>query len=157
MGLDMYLTKKHYVQKWDHIPAEEQFDVDVKKGGDDYDYINPQKITYIEEEAGYWRKANQIHGWFVENVQDGVDECQETHVKIGDLKSLLCVCKEVLNNRDRAEELLPVTSGCFFGGREYDEYYFHDVERTVGILESIINEIDDEGNLPYEVYYQSSW
>ena len=29
----------------------------------------------IIEQVGYWRKANQIHNWFVENVQDGEDDC----------------------------------------------------------------------------------
>ena len=33
MVLDMYLTKKHYVQRWDHRPAEKQFEVTVKHGG----------------------------------------------------------------------------------------------------------------------------
>ena len=32
------------------------------------------------EEVGYWRKANQIHKWFVDNVQDGVDDCGEYKV-----------------------------------------------------------------------------
>ena len=29
-----------------------------------------------KEEIAYWRKANAIHGWFVRNCADGVDECQ---------------------------------------------------------------------------------
>jgi hypothetical protein len=157
MGLDMYLSKKHYVQKWNHQPKNEQFDVAVKKGDDDYNFINPEKVKYIEEEIGYWRKANHIHKWFVENVQDGIDECQESHVGIGDLKSLLCLCKEVLENRDKASSLLPTQSGFFFGDTQYDEYYFGDVEHTVRILESILNDVSEDGYLPYEVYYSSSW
>ena len=42
MGLDMYLSKKHYVQKWNHQPKNEQFDVAVKKGDDDYNFINTE-------------------------------------------------------------------------------------------------------------------
>lgn len=27
-----------------------------------------------EIQIGYWRKANQIHNWFVENIQDGIEQ-----------------------------------------------------------------------------------
>jgi hypothetical protein len=33
MGLDMFLSKRHYVKRWDHIPREKQFEVTVKRGG----------------------------------------------------------------------------------------------------------------------------
>lgn len=51
----------------------------------------------IIEQVGYWRKANHIHNWFVENVQDGQDDCeyhQEVTKEI--LEELLYVCKMVL-------------------------------------------------------------
>ena len=36
--------------------------------------IVPDGDSYIvRTEAGYWRKANQIHGWFVNNCQDGIE------------------------------------------------------------------------------------
>ena len=48
------------------------------------------------QDAAYWRKANQIHRWFVENVQDGIDECQESDVSLGQLIELRDACKKVL-------------------------------------------------------------
>lgn len=36
----------------------------------DYDE-NKIKIIY---EVAYWRKANHIHNWFVQNIQDGIDD-----------------------------------------------------------------------------------
>lgn len=51
------------------------------------------------EEIGYWRKANQIHNWFVENVQDGIDDCDyhnECTKEI--LEKLLSTCKTVLES-----------------------------------------------------------
>jgi hypothetical protein len=33
MGLDMYLTKKHYVQNWEFKKPEEQYEITIKKGG----------------------------------------------------------------------------------------------------------------------------
>ena len=44
--------------------------------------IVPDGDSYIvRTEAGYWRKANQIHGWFVNKCQDGVDDCQLTQLE----------------------------------------------------------------------------
>ena len=77
MGLDMYLEKRTDVRHWSFQKDEEQFEVVIKKGGVTYPSIKSDRITNITEELGYWRKANQIHRWFVENVQDGVDNCGE--------------------------------------------------------------------------------
>ena len=63
----------------------------------------------ISINVGYWRKANAIHGWFVNECQEGVDECQKSYVPRDKLQELMELCKEVLINKDRAEELLPVT------------------------------------------------
>ena len=53
----------------------------------------------ITEQVGYWRKANQIHSWFVENIQDGVDDCgYHREVTEDDLNELLDVCQQVLNS-----------------------------------------------------------
>ena len=157
MGLDMYLTKKHYVQRWDHHPAEKQFEVTVNQGGQPYGHIIADKIKYIEEEAGYWRKSNHIHRWFVDNVQEGIDECQEAYVSSRKIEELHSVCKEVLEDKSKASELLPRQSGFFFGATEYDEWYFGDIEETVKIIEPILADMDEGGNLPYDLYYQSSW
>ena len=53
----------------------------------------------IIEQVGYWRKANQIHNWFVENIQDGEDDCDyHREVTKEDLEELLDVCKRVLES-----------------------------------------------------------
>lgn len=50
----------------------------------------------IHEQVGYWRKANSIHNWFVENIQDGIDDCSYHHeVTKYDLEELLDVCTKV--------------------------------------------------------------
>lgn len=157
MGLDMYLTKKHYVRNWDHTPEEKQHTVTVTRGGETPSYIDTTKIKYLEEEAGYWRKANHIHNWFVNNVQEGKDECQKVWVSSRQLEELSTACKEVLADNSKAGELLPTADGFFFGGTEYDEYYFRDIEDTLKFIEPILADMDQGGNLPYDVYYQSSW
>ena len=153
MGLDMYLTRKTYVRQWSHQKPEEQFEITITKGGKPYDGIDISNVTNIEEEVGYWRKANQIHRWFVENIQNGVDNCGEYSVSKGELEELRNICTEVLNDHSKAEELLPSASGFFFGNTDYDEYYYNDVEHTIEIIDKIIGET----NRNQDIYYSSSW
>jgi len=153
MGLDMYLTRKTYVKQWSHQTPEEQFEITITKGGKPYDGIDVSNVTNIEEEVGYWRKANQIHRWFVENVQNGVDNCGEYSVSKSELEELRNICTEVLNDHSKAEELLPSASGFFFGNTDYDEWYYNDVQHTIEIIDKIFSESD--GN--QDIYYSSSW
>jgi len=126
--------------------------------------VNPTKENnmgldmYIKRDADheeiYWRKANAIHHWFVENVQDGKDECQRSYVSVEQLQELLELVEEVLTDHSLAEEKLPCVGGFFFGGTDYDEYYFKDLQDTKQILnDAIANSIANGG----EFYYQASW
>lgn len=47
----------------------------------------------IIEEVGYWRKANAIHKWFVDNIQDGKNDCDYYEVAPEQLEELLNICK----------------------------------------------------------------
>lgn len=157
MGLDMYLTKRTYLgTQWEHrgVTAE----ITVKSEGKTVDVgINPHKIEEITESAIYWRKANHFHSWFVENVQEGVDDCGQYPVSLDQLKNLRDLCEEVINNRDKADELLPTQSGFFFGSQNYDEYYFESVIETYNNLRNIIDNYPS-GTLFYvDYYYSSSW
>ena len=149
MGLDMYLNKRTYVQYWEHN-GDDNYEVTVTKGGQPTK-IDPKKVKYIIEEAGYWRKQNQIHRWFVENIQHQNDDCGEYYVSKDDLETLLELCKKVKADNSLADELLPGLSGFFFGGTEYDEWYFNGIDNTIHILEEAL----EDGN--GEFYYSSSW
>jgi hypothetical protein len=150
MGLDMYLDKRTYVKQWDHIDETKQYKVEVTRGGEPTN-IDPKKVKYIIEEAGYWRKANAIHKWFVDNCQDGVDDCRDAYVGFNDLQALLDLCRIVIIDKSKAEQLLPSTSGFFFGNTEYDEWYYNDIQNTIEILEKAVEDKDGE------YYYSSSW
>lgn len=51
----------------------------------------------ISEEVAYWRKANAIHRWFVDNVQDGEDDCRfHREVTAEDLEDLYGRCENIL-------------------------------------------------------------
>lgn len=110
-------------------------------------------------EVGYWRKANQIHNWFVENVQNGVDDCEAYEVTEEDLVDLVDTIESVLKETMRtgvssAAERLPVTKGFFFGNTDYDKYYFEQLLST----QETINKVLDTVNFDEEyVYYRSSW
>jgi hypothetical protein len=103
--------------------------------------------------VGYWRKANAIHDWFVQNCQDGNDDCRESYVSIEQLEELRKICQMVLDNHALASEYLPTTSGFFFGSTEYDEWYFQDLQSTVEIIDNALSKIGDE----WTFSYQSSW
>ena len=80
MGLDMYLSAKKYMSRYfdeadsDRIKGiNELFGIE---GSEDDDY-GAQEIIF---RVAYWRKANAIHQWFVQHVQNGQDDCNEYHV-----------------------------------------------------------------------------
>ena len=161
MGLDMYLTKKTYVGN-EYRKPENQIKVVMPESEGDATFkvkqpIKQERISYIEESIGYWRKANHIHKWFVDNIQGGKDDCGNYPVSEEKLQSLMDSCKEVLAIKDNAEVLLPTQSGFFFGGTDYDEYYFKDIEATIKIIADLFTERGEDKYLSGEVYYHSSW
>lgn len=160
MGLDMYLMRRTNVQNWDFNKDKEHYQCNAKLNGKKHPVINPRKISMIEEEIGYWRKANHIHNWFIQNVADGKDKCQEIWLTEENIKDLLDTCKKVIASPDLAEEILPTASGFFFGGTEYDEWYIQSTKDTIPILEDALNslEISKREKLhSVSIIYQASW
>ncbi len=126
-----------------------------------------QSISENEEvvkKVAYWRKANQIHNWFIENVQDGCDDCDAYEVNQNQLLELLDVCKKVvthsilLGNEIKdcsvAKKLLPTLSGFFFGDTDYNQWYLQNVQLTIDKLEKILDTTDFEKQI---IFYTSSW
>jgi hypothetical protein len=54
-------------------------------------------------------------------------------------------------------ELLPPTSGFFFGSTNIDEYYWQDIEETHKQLTELLDEITEENKWNYCIEYQASW
>lgn len=104
-------------------------------------------------EIGYWRKANAVHSWFVETVQNGVDDCGEYEVSLDQLHQLRDLATRVNHDHELAPDLLPTQSGFFFGSTEYGPYYFQDIADT---LETLTHAIDhaEEGD---RFSYYASW
>ena len=135
MGLDMYLKAQWYLSQFDETEKKIAESVNEIVGLEKM----PGRKNVIESEAIYWRKANAIHKWFVDNVQDGVDDCGNYGVATGQLKELAETCRKVLNDKSLASELLPSQSGFFFGGTDYDELYFNDLEYTAIEIEKLLS------------------
>lgn len=91
MGLDMFLSRKKYIgANYDGVKGA----IYITKNGKEIP-IDFKKVSYIEEDVGYWRKANQIHNYIIKNFADGVDNCHPVYLELSDLEQLLDVCKKV--------------------------------------------------------------
>lgn len=155
MGLDMYLHKRIYVGNQHRerkvkviIPDNDDALFPIKS-------INENKISSIIEDAAYWRKANQIHKWFVDNVQKGVDDCGEYYVTKENLKTLISLCRKDIKTIEKGGYStdninLKPQSGFFFGSTDIDKYFVEDLKDTIDQLEPLLKE---EGDF----YYTSSW
>jgi hypothetical protein len=158
MGLDQYLYAKKYTcsnnlenETWKKMNAD--FLKLKKIIGEDAKYLDKDLPSIsLQMKIGYWRKANAIHQWFVDNCQNGEDDCRDAYVSREKLEELLGVVKEVLADKSKADELLPTQQGFFFGSTEYDEYYFQDLELTKKIIKNALSMPKE-----WDFGYQSSW
>lgn len=126
MGLDMYAARRVRVKNWSHQQPNERYAVRVARGGKPVPGIQSERLSAVEEEVMYWRKANHIHAWFVDNVQDGKDDCGTYHVGWEQLRSLLVVCDKVI----KASKLV---DGYVDNGTVYDKDHPKGlVQRTAG-------------------------
>lgn len=62
-----------------------------------YDWDDEHKYGHkaLLEQLVSWRKANQIHNWFVENVQNGQDDCGCYEVTKEQLETLIELCMKI--------------------------------------------------------------
>jgi hypothetical protein len=150
MGLDMYLTAKRYVS--DYNDQDKVLGTELMRH---FPELRPEEtVRNIEVRLGYWRKANAIHKWFVDNVQEGKDDCGSYWVSSEKLVELRDRCQRILDFKHLAAAQLPTTEGFFFGSTEYDEWYFKDIERTRDVMNRAL-ELQESGG--WDIDYQSSW
>lgn len=161
----MYLSARTYVEKvdWNKIHQNEnlsyndeeaikpEFSEIVKTAGL-ADLANDIYGASVSVTALYWRKANQIHNWFVQSVQNGEDNCGEYYVTHEKLNELLSVCEEAYKTRN--PRLLEPVAGFFFGSTDIDEWYWKDIKRTITQIKKIQkHKLYDK----LSFYYSSSW
>ena len=161
MGLDQYLTAKKYVSKFHyHIDG----DASITQEFQDLLPMDTPDITRygqfagitVEYPVGYWRKANAIHNFFVQEVGEDVDDCREMFVDRDILVELRSRCADVLkadNMEEMAKEVgLETVSGFFFGDTSYDDWYKEDLKLTIEICDHVLA-LPEE----YSLHYQASW
>lgn len=143
MGLDMYLNAKRFIWFNENDLAET-----VSQA---FSEIKGRKVKEVIVEALYWRKANAIHKWFVDNVQNGKDDCGYYYVSREDLEQLRDLILDVLKTRDSSK--LPPQAGFFFGSSDVGDWYWADLEQTAQDIDTLL--IDFTSSWEFE--YHSSW
>jgi hypothetical protein len=155
MGLDMYLYAEKHIRGYgfreEHEREQYKSVVNAIEATTIADPNSPSADITVT--SMYWRKANAIHDWFVKNVQGGNDNCERYWVSRDKLRELRDLCVKVVQNRDLAHKLLPTSEGFFFGGTEYDSYYFDSLKNTASRITILLNTTPET----WSFYYQSSW
>lgn len=163
MGLDMYFyarkTTYKSFSKWDKPDRadETNYPEDLKTFSD---YIYDRNFKSVETEIryqiGYFRKFNALHSYIVKTFANGIDNCQDIILYKKDVEQIKKVLDDVLkaNTEEKAKEILPTQSGFFFGGTDYDEYYFEDVKDATDLMQNLLDNFDFES---YQLVYQASW
>ena len=169
MGLDMYVNIRHKntrskleaYKAWENKYSYEEFQRLTEEQKEEYRNSEPEyDENMYGKELMYWRKANQIHNWFVQNCQGGVDDCGRYAITVNDLMKLKELCEKILTMTEKRKEMrypsfsatekvevdilyltlegveyatehLPSRSGFFFGSTEYDNGYVWDLENTI--------------------------
>ena len=157
MGLDQYFHREVHtyemVRDGDTCKTVDGIDIPAANLGGSVSRTTDDRV-------GYLRKANAVHGWIVDNLAGGEDECQRIHLSVEDVSALL---REVEFALATGEGMEP-RSGFFFGSTDKDEYWREDLKTTRDILTWILDDAkvskpDPENSYWYTVdyYYQASW
>ena len=116
-----------------------------------------QWLKYVSDDGysseKYFRKCNWLRNWVIQNTElshdSDTEEVELTRPQLEDLKEK---CEDVLQHKEKADELLPTLGGFFFGSYEYDEWYFDQVKSVKNDLEEILANKNWE-----EVIYTDWW
>lgn len=93
----------------------------------------------------YFRKVNFIYAYFDRRgLLDHNSECSWLDVE--DIEGLIRTCNKVLDERDEdtSMELLPTTSGCFFGSTTYDKWYYAAVRDCKKQMEKVLRGLEKD-------------
>lgn len=171
MGLDMFLSKVKKVDEYSlddlvrinrnipwnmEEPMDEEAQVLFDKG-----VINIRgehfKHRTIFEELAYWRKANQIHNWFVENIQNGVDDCDVYEVSRKQIVDLLNTCQKVLDASKLVNGKVYAGSTITKEGEMVENYKSGKVIKDSSVAKSLLPTASGFffGDTEYNEYYYS--
>ena len=182
MGLDMYVNIRHKntqgkldaYEAWEQKYSYEEWQRLTEEQKEEYRNSEPEYDNEMYgKELMYWRKANQIHNWFVQNCQGGVDDCGRYAITVNDLMKLKELCEKILTMTENHKEMrytsydatekeevdvrcltsegvefamehLPSRSGFFFGSTEYDDWYVLELKNTVEQINDTLDTLNCE-------------
>ena len=133
MGLDINVTKiaksmvKTNTNSWK----------DYEKLIDELNDIDCENFEFL----AYFRKVNFLFEFFSGSLNE--DETTAV-ITSGEMEELIEKCEFVLNNRDKASEILPTCDGFFFGSLDYDDYYFESVAKVLLSFQVILENYSDD-------------
>ena len=148
MGMDQTLYRDSSIERSD-------IEVAIAKAGKKLKLTNPYRLR---EEVATWRKAYEVHDWFVQKYQSqfesgyvaDINHDTEMEFDAEDLMELLDVVNKVLVSPDKAAVLLPYRKGLAAVHKDAQELLLWQLGDTKAQLEKILAEHDD---WPLEAWY----
>lgn len=134
-----YWRKANQIHNW--------FVENVQDGEDDCDYHNEvtkEMLELLKATCVAVIKASEL---IVGTLVSGYRYEKDRKIPIKEVGL-------VVEDTTVAERLLPTTSGFFFGGTDYDEWYINALKETIEIIDKVLEETDFETQM---IYYVSSW
>lgn len=161
MGLDMYLSATKYVGNWNHSDPKDKaeyrriIDALGLTEGDFAHMTESGQTVEPKVKVAYWRKANQIHKWFVDNCQNGEDDCRDAYVERDQLAELVRLCNEVLGTVETVEGEIHTGTSFYPDGRRIEHKHPGQVVAQVAIAERMLPAQGGFffGSTDYDEYY----
>lgn len=139
MGLDQALIKMD----------RESFALVDKWQNGDHTADFPEVET---EQPWTGRKENHIQ-LYVETEVGDVDNCGYLPLEKEHVERLVDRLRRVHDDHSLAAQLLPTQEGFFFGGTDYDEWYFGDIEQELKDFTQILEDWDDDAVYAYWAWW----
>ena len=150
MGLDMYLEAKRYV-----APCDAQTEPMRRAIGAAIGYVPPKEkpgedaslleVSGVTVRVGYWRKFDALHQWFVNNTQQGHDDCRPSFVSVDTLIELEEQLEQVGDD--------PASASEYFTADVDETLEDGDVDYTLKVLHHA-KRLQTQG---WDIYYRASW
>ena len=93
MGLDQYITIRHKSTNNSYKRWNDYWKMSREEREGVREPNEPSKDLIL----GYFRKHNNIHKWFVNNIQNGVDDCGRYEVSLSKIKELKELCEKIMS------------------------------------------------------------
>jgi len=151
MGLDMYLIRH---KKINEPKPEMTIEEPTREDQDNFQLaleIWKDKAEWDSDYA-YWRKFNALHNYFC--LKAGRDiNCESFELSAEIIVDVLEKLKEVDKDHSKANILLPSCEGFFFGGVEYDEWYFKDISDSIKTFERALEDMKEGYVFEYDAWW----